>query len=490
MKNKIGLLKVITGACLFVIIFHSSNTMSQCVQCFHPITTGLYSSAIGYNNSAGGDNSFVGGKYSIANGNQSFAIGDNITINATGINSFAFGLNTTIDGAQSLAFGENNSTGVNGSNSFVGGYQSQANGAQSFCYGTYSQAIGVKSIVLGTYNTAQQTNTFSIGTNLDNVVNGSIIMGYGASNVMNRLTNEGAEPNSFMIGTLSTKPTFYIGQSPGSDKTGKVGIGNVLAPIAKLHIRADQGEEASIFLEPEIWWDGAPATIYLGTQEHGVTAHSDLGLIFQSANNYLFSEGNIGMGVDDPSTKLEIVSNVADSYAAKISNNVNFGKGLLIKAGAQEITDNPILDIHIGSGLSIFSITDSKVSTSREFISTEDIITSERVIVGNVSDLVSGYKLYVEQGILTEKVKVAVPGTTNWSDHVFNKDYQLKSISELEKFIQNHGHLPGIPSADEVVEEGVDLLQMNAKLLEKIEELTLYIIEQQKQIDALKNNNK
>jgi hypothetical protein len=110
------------------------------------------------------------------------------------------------------------------------------------------------------------------------------------------------------------------------------------------------------------------------------------------------------------------------------------------------------------------------------------------VVIGDDLDTPTGYLLYVDEGILTEKIKVAVHGTNNWMDHVFEDDYDLPSLPEVEKFIEDNGHLPGIPSADEVVEEGVDLLEMNAKLLQKVEELTLYIIEQQKQIDELKRN--
>jgi hypothetical protein len=97
----------------------------------------------------------------------------------------------------------------------------------------------------------------------------------------------------------------------------------------------------------------------------------------------------------------------------------------------------------------------------------------------------SGYKLYVEQGILTEKVKVAIKTSADWADHVFNKDYPLMPLKEVEAFINTNGHLPGTPSAAEVTKEGIDLGKMNAKLLEKIEELTLHIIDQQKKLETI-----
>lgn len=110
------------------------------------------------------------------------------------------------------------------------------------------------------------------------------------------------------------------------------------------------------------------------------------------------------------------------------------------------------------------------------------------VKVGSVATPV-GYKLYVEQGILTEKVKVAVASSTAWADYVFATDYKLKPLSEVEKFIDENNHLPNIPSADELVKEGLDLGKMQALQMEKIEELTLYLIEMKKEIEVLKNEN-
>jgi hypothetical protein len=69
---------------------------------------------------------------------------------------------------------------------------------------------------------------------------------------------------------------------------------------------------------------------------------------------------------------------------------------------------------------------------------------------------------------------------------VFSNDYRLRPLSEVESYITRHKHLPGVPSAAEVKKEGLDLGENQATLLKKIEELTLYIIEQQKEIRELK----
>jgi hypothetical protein len=96
-----------------------------------------------------------------------------------------------------------------------------------------------------------------------------------------------------------------------------------------------------------------------------------------------------------------------------------------------------------------------------------------------------GYLLYVEKGILTEKLKVANSGDPiNWADFVFNADYDLMPLHKVEAYIKTNKHLPEIPSAKEVAADGIDVAEMDAKLLQKIEELTLYVIEQQKQLQA------
>jgi len=127
------------------------------------------------------------------------------------------------------------------------------------------------------------------------------------------------------------------------------------------------------------------------------------------------------------------------------------------------------------------------------------ITTDGRTFMG--SDLISnywssmptGYNLYVSKGILTERLKVAVDpsnGGTDWSDFVFAKNYKLMPLSKVETYVKENKHLPEIPSATEVNKDGIDVGQMDAKLLQKIEELTLYAIQQQKEIESLKGEIK
>jgi len=110
-----------------------------------------------------------------------------------------------------------------------------------------------------------------------------------------------------------------------------------------------------------------------------------------------------------------------------------------------------------------------------------------RVIIGgsSITNLPGSYKLYVTGGVLTEQVTVAIYGSTGWADYVFDRDYKLMSLDSLENFIQNNKHLPNVPSTEEVIKNGNNLGNTDKILLEKIEELTLYIIELKKEQDRL-----
>jgi len=105
--------------------------------------------------------------------------------------------------------------------------------------------------------------------------------------------------------------------------------------------------------------------------------------------------------------------------------------------------------------------------------------------IGNVLPK-PNYKLFVEKGILTEKVKVAVKNSLEWADYVFEENYELMPIDELENYVTENKHLPNVPSAEAMVKDGLDVAKMDAKLLEKIEEAHLYIIELKKEVDELK----
>jgi hypothetical protein len=113
-------------------------------------------------------------------------------------------------------------------------------------------------------------------------------------------------------------------------------------------------------------------------------------------------------------------------------------------------------------------------------------ISTGQLLFGNKNPTGYTFKgkrtLNVIGGVLTDSVRVALSST--WADYVFDNNYKLRTLNELDNYIKTNKHLPNIPTTSDVAANGIDLGDMNKNLLEKIEELTLYIIQQQKQIDT------
>jgi len=105
--------------------------------------------------------------------------------------------------------------------------------------------------------------------------------------------------------------------------------------------------------------------------------------------------------------------------------------------------------------------------------------------VGIGTKNIGGYHLAVGGKIRAAEVKVE---ELPWSDFVFDNDYRLMKLSDIEKYIIENKNLPGIPTSQEIQQNGINLGEMNAKLLQKIEELTLYIIDQNKRIEELESS--
>ncbi len=130
----------------------------------------------------------------------------------------------------------------------------------------------------------------------------------------------------------------------------------------------------------------------------------------------------------------------------------------------------------------------TNASGSLRFATANGVSVYERMIIDKNGNVGIGHpnpteKLSVNGKVRAQEIKVE---TANWPDYVFAKDYALPSLKETEKHIQEKGHLPGIPSAIEVKNNGVDLGEMNAKLLQKIEELTLHLIRIEKESNLMK----
>ncbi|EDK72545.1 hypothetical protein TM7_0324 [candidate division TM7 genomosp. GTL1] len=198
--------------------------------------------------------------------------------------------------------------------------------------------------------------------------------------------------------------------------------------------------------------------------------------------NWIYGHnGNIGIGVCEPAALLHtngtirFESLVRDSLKNRMLVTDSMGN-----LGYRDIT--PIGTVPNGSEnyLAKYTGTDALGNSS-----VYDDGTS--VGIGTVNIHEPGYKLFVEGAIRARKMKI---DQATWADYVFEKDYRLLSLQEVEEFIGVHKHLPDVPSAKEVEKNGIDLGDSQALLLKKIEELTLYMIQQQKEIDELKRELK
>jgi len=200
--------------------------------------------------------------------------------------------------------------------------------------------------------------------------------------------------------------------------------------------------------------------------------------------SYLSAKGNyVALRVSDDNKMI-----LRNNGQVDIINNRDAsgtpGSGALEIANGLRLDNNEIIT-NTGATLHLNNDNNGNVHIDN---TTFRVISNQNCVkIGNVStSSFNNYKLFVEKGILTEKVKVAVKNTADWSDYVFEEDYEMMPIDQLEDFVNTNKHLPNVPSAQEMVDEGLDVATMDAKLLEKIEEAHLYIIELHKELKELK----
>jgi len=203
------------------------------------------------------------------------------------------------------------------------------------------------------------------------------------------------------------------------------------------------------------------------------------------------NQGKVGIGVIDPLGKFEVHDNgnntleILSDNAAPTKRGISLGKDEGGNGNKDGSFNFWIHEWQNSNNSCAFNFKETHNNTTLMRIQKDG-----KVIIGTGLPLNANtnydYGLYVGAGIITEKVKVAISTTNDWNDKVFADDYDLMSLQQLENYVVQNKHLPEIPSATEVVENGIDLGSMDAKLLLKIEELTLYIIDQQKQIDEMR----
>ncbi|GAB4042259.1 bZIP transcription factor [Spirosoma jeollabukense] len=400
----------------------------------------------GQANTTGAQNTFLGYQAGFANTASSntflgYQTGNKTT---TGNNNLFIGqqagfLNTT--GASNVFAGTlAGYSNINGGNNVFIGPQAGANnagGSFNMFFGSSSGALNVS----GSYNMA-------IGS------------GAGYKNQGNQNTFVGTSAG---LNSQSGNNNVFIGQEAGTSITG--GSNNTFVG----------------------WQANAAPSAGNITNAGAIGA----GAVVSASNALVLGNNamNIGIGATAPANKLEITqgtpgksglrfTNLTSAYTTTVLNQTKF---LTVD------TNGDVILASINGSGRVGADTDGAWQASGDNLQNTN---PGGVVIGpGVSKTPAGYRLYVADGILTEKVKVAVKSTNDWSDKVFESGYKLKSLGEVEQYITKAGHLPGVPSASEVVEQGVDVAKMDAKLLEKIEELTLHMINMEKRINALTKEN-
>ena len=202
---------------------------------------------------------------------------------------------------------------------------------------------------------------------------------------------------------------------------------------------------------------------------------------------FIDTTGNVGIGTDKPFQMLHVVggnimlSKSADRAPGSTNGSLYFGGDVTTSNQHGNYGIEYVDNDNEGYGLNFWKPFVSGANNTMNYI----LFLGDNGNVG-IGTKNPQYKLSVNGEILAKGVKVST-NSSDWPDFVFAKEYKKMSLNELEKYINANNHLPDVPSAADIEKEGgFNLEEMNTLLLQKVEELTLYVIELQKQIDELK----
>ncbi len=240
---------------------------------------------------------------------------------------------------------------------------------------------------------------------------------------------------------------------------GYLGIGTN-SPTSKLQIEGDvlikSGEKLS--------WGGTQTAI------EGSTVSNKIAFFTNNTERLRVDDGGyVGIGTTSPSNKLQIGSNPT-GYANNdfVVSNGNGSTAIHNDPDNTYFYTNRAIALRPGGSIALWAKENGNIG------------------IGTTSPT---EKLSVNGNVLAKKVRVSI-NAADWPDYVFNTNYKLRSLGDLEAYIKSNNHLPDVPSAKEVATNGLDLGNMDATLLKKVEELTLYLIQENKEKDELKKENK
>lgn len=202
-----------------------------------------------------------------------------------------------------------------------------------------------------------------------------------------------------------------------------------------------------------------------------------------NSTDHIFRNGNVSIGTDLNLDKLSLSGNlrmingsIKFGYFQQFSNVNSFYDIQYHNNGLYFYPSNGSFTMDAGTGIGSLIVERRGLFLSNSF---KVGIGTDNTDCSNCTD----YKLFVKDGIKTEKIKVDIAANNGWADYVFKKDYNLMPLKDLQSYIDEKGHLPEVPTTEEAITNGIELKEMNILLLKKVEELTLYTLQQQKNIE-------
>ncbi|MBI4945673.1 MAG: hypothetical protein HY840_04645, partial [Bacteroidetes bacterium] len=266
-------------------------------------------------------------------------------------------------------------------------------------------------------------------------------------------------------------------------ENGNVGIGT-LDPNHKLTVKGNINIIDGTGGDRKLLFQNKAALTVFNIQGAGAnTLHINhnwsSGTGYYSDYNIVSIWGNVGIGTESPSNKLEVITSKNDFDGIKIDNSLGADN---VKTGIAFYNDgNDMGRIYCQRNNNDFVFQNIQAVNSADFVFKGPSAELARITkCGN---------FYCNGNIWAKEVKVKSSNPYT-CDFVFDKGYKLQPILEIEEFIIKNKHLPGVPSAKEIENNGTDLQKMDGILLQKIEELTLYIIQLQKELESVKKSNK
>lgn len=235
---------------------------------------------------------------------------------------------------------------------------------------------------------------------------------------------------------------------------------------------------------------------FIGEASGLYSTGGELNTFIGSQSGYSFLNGNynVFLGPDSGYHNGSGEGNIFLGFKSGFTTTGSFNIFIGHQAGMDETDSNKLYIANSRTPNPLihgdFSINELKFNAEKVGIGYEDE-TDDSIDNGGFGDFpantavdYSDYRLFVRGGILAEEVRIRT--YDNWADYVFAEDYKLQPLSEVEAYIKNNGHLPNMPSAEEVQKEGLAVSEIIKLQQEKIEELTLHLIEQEKEMKLLK----